>query len=117
MATSPDAQRKAQEEIDRVAPGRLPTFEDEKLMPYVTAVVWESLRWKNRLKVAAGVAHYLNVEDEYEGYRIPKGTRVIGNIWAILHDESLYPEPFEFKPERYFPAGSETEFDETVKDP
>ncbi|KAI3611992.1 cytochrome p450 [Moniliophthora roreri] len=115
MVTSPEAQRKAQEEIDRVAPGRLPTFEDEESMPYVTAIVWESLRWK--IVTPLGLAHYLDVEDEYEGYRIPKGTVVISNLWAILHDESLYPEPFEFKPERYFKAGSETEFDETVKDP
>uniref|UniRef100_A0A0W0FF05 Cytochrome P450 n=3 Tax=Moniliophthora roreri TaxID=221103 RepID=A0A0W0FF05_MONRR len=115
MTISPEAQCKAQEEIDRVAPGRLPTFEDEQSMPYVTAVVWESLRWKNVAPL--GAAHYLDVEDEYEGHRIPKGTVVISNLWAILHDESLYPEPFEFKPERYFKAGSETEFDETVKDP
>ncbi|KAK7052992.1 hypothetical protein VNI00_004313 [Paramarasmius palmivorus] len=38
MLAAPDVQCKAQEEVDRVAPGRLPTFEDEQSMPYVTAV-------------------------------------------------------------------------------
>ncbi|KAK7052995.1 hypothetical protein VNI00_004316 [Paramarasmius palmivorus] len=47
MLFVPDVQRKAQEEVDRVAAGRLPTFEDEQAMPYVTAVVWESLRCYN----------------------------------------------------------------------
>ncbi|EEB93098.1 hypothetical protein MPER_08295 [Moniliophthora perniciosa FA553] len=83
-------------------------------MPYVTAVVWESLRWKNATPL--GVPHYLEVEDEYEGYRIPRGTVVFSNVWAILHDEDLYSEPFEFKPERYFKAGCESVFDPAIKD-
>ncbi|KAK7052980.1 hypothetical protein VNI00_004301 [Paramarasmius palmivorus] len=115
MLVSPEAQRRAQEEVDRVAPGRLPTFEDEQFMPYVTAVVWESLRLKNVGPI--GVPHYSDAEDVYNGYRIPKGSIVISNIWAILHDENLYPEPFEFKLERYFKPGKDYEFDETVRPP
>ncbi|KAK7052993.1 hypothetical protein VNI00_004314 [Paramarasmius palmivorus] len=79
MLVAPDVQRKAQEEVDRVTPGRLPTFEDERSMPYVTAVVWESLRWKNITPI--GVPHYSVAEDEYNGYRIPKGSVVISNVW------------------------------------
>ncbi|KAJ7784019.1 hypothetical protein B0H14DRAFT_315457 [Mycena olivaceomarginata] len=26
---------------------------------------------------------------------------VIGNTWAILHDETVYPEPYTFQPERF----------------
>ncbi|KAK7052987.1 hypothetical protein VNI00_004308 [Paramarasmius palmivorus] len=115
MLAAPDAQRKAQEEIDRVAPNRLPTFEDVKLMPYVTAAIWESLRWKNVLNL--GLPHYLEEEDEYCGYRIPKGSTVFSNIWAILHDERIYPQPFEFKPERYLQNKEHgIEIDNTFKD-
>ncbi|EEB93759.1 hypothetical protein MPER_07547, partial [Moniliophthora perniciosa FA553] len=48
MALSPEVQQKGQEELDRVLPpGRLPTFDDENSLPYVTAIVWEALRWQN----------------------------------------------------------------------
>ncbi|KAK6980638.1 O-methylsterigmatocystin oxidoreductase [Favolaschia claudopus] len=45
-------------------------------------------------------------DDEYRGYRLPKGSLVrkvvvIGNSWAILHDEEIYPDPFSFEPERF----------------
>ncbi|KAK7052946.1 hypothetical protein VNI00_004266 [Paramarasmius palmivorus] len=114
MVTHPDIQRQAQAEVDRVVVGRLPTFKDEKSLPYVTALVWEVLRWKSVSPL--GLAHYLESEDVYEGYRIPKGSVVVSNIWAILHDEEIYIDPFKFSPERYFKPGSRV-FDETVKDP
>ncbi|KAJ7183014.1 hypothetical protein C8R43DRAFT_1083755 [Mycena crocata] len=38
-------------------------------MPYVAAVVHETLRWNNVGAIA--VPHFLAVEDEYKGYRIP----------------------------------------------
>lgn len=42
----PEVLKKAHEEIDRVLkPGHLPDFDDEPSLPYVTAVVKESMRW------------------------------------------------------------------------
>jgi cytochrome P450 len=47
MLMNPEAQRKAQEEIDRViGTDRLPTFEDEPKLPYVTALAKEVFRWQ-----------------------------------------------------------------------
>ena len=40
-------------------------------------------------------------DDEYRGYYIPAKTAVIGNMWAVLHDEAVYPQPDEFIPERF----------------
>jgi cytochrome P450 len=40
-------------------------------------------------------------EDVYEGYRIPEGATVIANIFAITRDEEMYPDPSEFRPERF----------------
>jgi len=45
MLLFPEAQRKAQMELDRVLSGRLPEFSDEPDLPYLTAVVIELLRW------------------------------------------------------------------------
>ena len=47
MTLHPEAQRKAQDELDRVVGlDRLPTFEDREQLPYVEALVTEVLRWK-----------------------------------------------------------------------
>ncbi|KAJ7873152.1 cytochrome P450 [Mycena leptocephala] len=100
MLSNPEAQKKAQAEIDSVVQkGHLPDFDDEESLPYVSAVVKEVLRWRSVAPI--GVPHFLPVEDEYRGYRLPAGSIVIANIWAILHDEVMYPDPYAFKPERF----------------
>ncbi|KAJ7189269.1 cytochrome P450 [Mycena filopes] len=99
MLANPEAQRKAHLEIDALTGGsRLPDFNDEPSLPYVSAIVKETLRW--RPVAPLGVPHFLPVEDEYRGLRIPANSIVIGNIRAILHDETVYPNPDMFKPER-----------------
>jgi cytochrome P450 len=40
----PEVQKKAQEELDRVLGGRLPEFQDESNLPYVSALAKETLR-------------------------------------------------------------------------
>ena len=40
-------------------------------------------------------------DDEYRGYFIPEKTAVIANTWAILRDESVYPQADKFIPERF----------------
>jgi cytochrome P450 len=46
MLLHPAVQARAQAEVDRVVgAGRLPDVDDEKDLPYVQAVVSESLRW------------------------------------------------------------------------
>lgn len=45
MVLYPDVQRAAQAEIDRVVGhDRLPGYEDQELLPYVTAIMKETLR-------------------------------------------------------------------------
>jgi cytochrome P450 len=45
MALYPEVQKKAQAEIDAVVgPHRLPDFEDRSSLPYINAIIKESLR-------------------------------------------------------------------------
>ncbi|KAF8467547.1 cytochrome P450 [Russula ochroleuca] len=100
MVLHPDAQSRAQREIDNVVgTSRLPNFGDEKSLPYVSAVVGEVMRWHPVAPVA--VPHRLIVDDVYEGYFLPAGSIVVGNTWAVLHDESVFTEPLLFQPERF----------------
>ncbi|KAJ7065512.1 cytochrome P450 [Mycena amicta] len=111
MLAYPEVQKKAQAELDAVlGHGNLPTFEDE--LPYVTALVKEVLRWRSVAPIA--IPHYIAVEDEYRGYRIPAGSIVIGNAWALLHDKDVYPDPYSFNPDRFLIDGK---LNPDVRDP
>ncbi|KAF8157199.1 cytochrome P450 [Crassisporium funariophilum] len=113
LLDKPDILRKAQEELDRVLkPGHLPDFDDEDSLPYITAITKETLRWRDVVPIA--VPRLLSVEDEYKGYRLPAGSIIIPNAWAMLHDETVYADPFTFNPERFLKDGK---IDKSVRDP
>ncbi|KAH9852970.1 cytochrome P450 [Lenzites betulinus] len=113
MILYPDVQKRAQAELDAVVgQDRLPEQTDRAALPYVWAIVKELLRWHNVAPL--GVPHRCMEEDVYRGWRIPKGSVVMANAWAMLHDPEVYPEPEEFRPERFLNKG---ETDEDVLDP
>lgn len=103
MTCYPQAQKRAQQELDTFLHDRsksLPTHDDLKDLPYCMAVVYEVLRW--HVVGPIGIPHLSTEEDVYLGYRIPKESIVIPNIWAIMRDEREFKEnPDEFKPERF----------------
>ncbi|EJD01826.1 cytochrome P450 [Fomitiporia mediterranea MF3/22] len=102
MLLHPDAQKRAQEELDRVlGKDALPTFNDRPNLPYVNAVIKESLRWQAATPLA--VAHTVEEDDEYNGYFIPAGATMFPNVWAMQRDPKEYPEPDKFIPDRWLP--------------
>ncbi|KAF9522294.1 cytochrome P450 [Crepidotus variabilis] len=109
----PDVLKRARADLDRVIePGHLPDLDDMPSLPFITAIAKEALRWRDVTPI--GLPHYVEVEDEYRGYRIPAGSVLIANCWAMLHDESVYPSPFLFKPERFMNGDA---LNPDVKDP
>jgi len=74
MAMHPEAQQKAQEEIDRVVGSkRLPDYSDRSAenMPYMEAIYREVLRIAAPLPL--GMPHTVSEDNYYNGYFIPKG--------------------------------------------
>lgn len=39
------------------------------------------------LNADPGIPHMVTEEDEYPGYRIPKGTTILGNTWHVAESE------------------------------
>ncbi|KAG6853830.1 hypothetical protein C0991_000944 [Blastosporella zonata] len=105
MTLNPDVQKKAQAEIDSIIGSeRLPNLADRPHLPYVNAVVTEVLRWNSVAPTGTsilGVPHTAMEDGIIGGYLIPKGSIILANLWNMLHDPEVYPEPFEFQPERH----------------
>ncbi|KAL4957075.1 cytochrome P450 [Aspergillus filifer] len=100
MSLYPEVQRKAQNELDAVlGPAILSTFADRPRLPYIEALVKESLRWHTVAPV--GIPHMCTKDDIYEGLRIPGSAIVMANIWAFTHDPEIYPNPEVFDPTRF----------------
>ncbi|KAF5343467.1 hypothetical protein D9758_011861 [Tetrapyrgos nigripes] len=103
LATHPEVQERAQKELDSVlgtggSNARLPDYTDRGDLPYLSAIISETLRYYP----------VTPLDDLYEGYYIPKGSTVIGNSWAILHDEQLYPDPMTYNPSRFLKTNSDS---------
>ena len=79
MLHYPLAMARAQAELDRVVGrDRLPEFDDAPALPYVNALIKETMRW--RTIAPMGVPHSLMEDDVYEGRVVPKGTTVVARI-------------------------------------
>ncbi|KAG9317980.1 cytochrome P450 [Chiua virens] len=100
MVMYPHVWKRAQVEIDTVVgTDRIPNFDDRSVLPYVDAIVHETVRW--RPVVPLGIWHATSDSDVYNGQYIPKGATVVANLWAMSRDEKQYPNPEEFIPERF----------------
>ncbi|KAI0278749.1 cytochrome P450 [Russula aff. rugulosa BPL654] len=96
----PEVQTMAQKELDAVTRReRLPEFEDRLKLPFVDAICKEVMRWKPVAPL--GIPRATSEDDIYNGFFVPKGAVVMTNIWAVLHDPDIYPDPDSFKPERF----------------
>jgi cytochrome P450 len=82
MVVFPSIQRKAQTELDEVVGrGQLPRFADSARLPYIHAIVKETLRWRPVVPMA--LPHRVTEDDRYGGYHIPKGAICIPNVWQV----------------------------------
>ncbi|KAF7372776.1 Steroid 17-alpha-hydroxylase/17,20 lyase [Mycena sanguinolenta] len=95
---------RVQREIDAiVGEDRLPSFKDRPRLPYIEAIVRETLRW--RPAFCFGVPHQSTADDvvEYQGtkYFIPKGSIIFAVTWAIEHNQERFKNHDMFQPERF----------------
>jgi len=103
MVFFPEWQKKIQEEVDRVCGDRLPTLADSPQLPVLRACIKETMRWKPN--VPTGVAHEVEADDIYRGYFIEKGTRILPLDIAMLLNPVKFPDPTNFRPERWLETG------------
>ncbi|EXJ63278.1 uncharacterized protein A1O5_11599 [Cladophialophora psammophila CBS 110553] len=99
MTCYPDVQKEARKEIDGLMDdSRSPLWSDYKSLPYVGAVVKETMRWR---PVGGLIPHATSHDDWVDGKFVPKGSIVLLNAWGLHQDETKFPEPDKFSPARY----------------
>ncbi|KAI8143746.1 cytochrome P450 [Fennellomyces sp. T-0311] len=107
LAVHPEIQEKAREEAIRILGDEpndiLPKHEQLQKMPYINMVIKEVLRMD---PPAANVITREATEDtDLSGVFIPKGTKIMLDIYAIHHNPTVWKDPETFNPERFAPEG------------
>jgi cytochrome P450 len=101
MLAYPAVQARAHAELDEVVGrARPPTFADVASLPYIRAMVKETLRWSPI--TVLGMPHCTIADDWYEGKFIPKGTVCVANMRLLNSSpEAFGNDAAEFDPTRY----------------
>lgn len=108
MRAFPETMKAAWDELDRVVgKERSPGPGDE--LPYMRAFVKEVFRWRS-VAIVGGTAHAPTQNDSWNGFLIPKGTWMQGNVWAIHHNERDFPDPDRFDPTRFLDGENKRPF-------
>lgn len=95
----PQWQDKLWKDIDAVIGQNEPKMEDRDDLPKVEAFILEVQRYAN--VTPFGIPHAPKQDFRYNGYLFPKGTCVTFAMESVMTDPGIFPEPFQFKPERY----------------
>ncbi|KAJ7460726.1 cytochrome P450 [Mycena latifolia] len=100
MVLQPEAQHKAQTELDAVL-GRctVPHLSDRSRLPYTEALISEIFRTYSMGPI--GLPHVAAEDDVHNGFFIPKGAIFITNNWLFYRDSNTYADPETFRPERF----------------
>lgn len=103
MIYFPEVQEKVRKELKGVVgTSRCPSFEDRQSLPYTEAVMYEV--WRHSSVIHSTVPHTASKDVVLGGrfnYAIPKGSIVVGNLYAIHKDANVWDKPYEFIPTRY----------------
>lgn len=103
LANRPHIQDRVYAELARAVPAdRPPGVQDKPNLPYLYAVILESMRY--RTVAPFGLPHKASADCEVGGFAIPAGAQILGSIYSIHHDARFWDAPREFIPERFLPA-------------
>ncbi|KAL0404962.1 UNVERIFIED_CONTAM: 3,9-dihydroxypterocarpan 6A-monooxygenase [Sesamum radiatum] len=99
LINHPKILQKAVQEIDSVVgKNRVVQESDIPKLPYLQAIVKESLR----IHPSGPIIVRESTEDcTVSGYHIPAKTRLFVNVWAVGRDPNHWENPLEFRPERF----------------
>ncbi|XP_029831758.2 cytochrome P450 3A24 [Ixodes scapularis] len=103
LALNQDAQEKLRKEVDGCFEKHGPNPDCDVIfkLQYLHGVVSETLRM-----FPPGSRHEREATEDYvlgdTGIKVPRGCVVVVPVYALHHDPEYFPDPFTFKPERFY---------------
>jgi cytochrome P450 len=98
LSDAPAVRARLEEEVDAVLGGLPPGLADVPRLPFTEAVLLEAMRLYPPLY---GTAREVTQRCEIGGYTLEPKTFLIIVPWNIQRDERWFPDPEEFRPERW----------------
>lgn len=100
LVLHPDIQAQAKQELNLIVGARPIKDIDIPKLHYLQAIVKEVLRLHPPGPLLSWAR--LAVHDVHVGkFFVPAGTTAMVNMWAITHNESIWKDPWAFRPERF----------------
>ncbi|EFP10047.1 CRE-CYP-33E1 protein [Caenorhabditis remanei] len=111
---NPKVLEKVYEELDtKIGSDRIITTTDRPNLNYINATINESQRLANLLPM--NLSRTTTADVVIAGFRIPKDTVITPQISSVMYDPEIFPEPYEFRPERFLESdGSLKKVEELV---
>lgn len=105
LVNYPQCQDKIHEEICKTVGSRAVCWKDRVSMHYTQAFIQEVLRFSGL--TGSALSHVCTADTVIQGHSIPKGCRIMANLYSTYHDESVFPESYLFKSERFLNSDGE----------
>ncbi|GIX85848.1 cytochrome P450 2B1 [Caerostris extrusa] len=100
LVEHPEEQKKVYEEIiEIVGVDRQPTVEDKSKLTYTNAFILEASRTSDFFPFVPCLE--CTKETTLRGFRIPKGTITLMNLYSSHYDTEVYEDPHKFDPSRF----------------
>lgn len=97
LSKHPEVAARFHDELDSVVDGT-PTVTDLADLDYLDKIVAEAMRLYPPAYV---IYRQTATADELAGFHVPADTIVSAPQWVVHHDERFFPNPWEFRPERW----------------
>ncbi|TVU33117.1 hypothetical protein EJB05_24902, partial [Eragrostis curvula] len=105
VSSHPRVEEKLLREVDGFAPRRGPDADElQSRFPYLDQVIKEAMRFH---LVSPLIARQTSERVEIGGYVLPKGAYVWLAPGVLARDAAQFPDPEEFRPERFAPEAEE----------
>ena len=98
LSQNPNVENKLVSEWQHVLTGATPAADQLHRLPYTAAVIAESMRLYPPVYV---IGREATDDLELGGYRVKRGYTVLMSQWVSHRDPRYFPEPEEFRPERW----------------